>query len=106
MDKFPYHKGRRWIQVLQTKDKAQRQAIIRGIFENGGFDATVDFPPCALADDLAAMYPDAKVSSWYPPCVHPLLCQNAILTITYNSSFSLFANLQKHGVHPSTAPSA
>lgn len=59
---FPYPKGRRWHQVFDTKDSASRQAIIRDIFDKGQFRASVDFPPSLFADDLAEMYPDAKVS--------------------------------------------
>lgn len=65
MDNFPYHKGRRWRQIFEEKDKTTRQAMIKDIFERGDFEATMDFPPCALADDLAEIFPDAKVSQHY-----------------------------------------
>ena len=60
-DPFPYRKGRRWLDVWRTRDLATRQAAIRAIFEDGGFNATVDFPPSVFVDDLVEIYPDAKV---------------------------------------------
>ena len=69
-DTFPYRRGRRWQQVFELlpdsdsdKDarKEERQALMRSIFAEGGYKATVDFPGSMFAEDLVEMYPDAKV---------------------------------------------
>ena len=56
-DSFPYRKGRRWLPVFTIDDKAQRQSAIRSIFDDGGFKATVDFPPSSFPEDLIEIYP-------------------------------------------------
>lgn len=61
-ESFPYRNGRKWLQIFELTEKDQRQAAIRAIFEEGGFKATVDFPPSMFVEDLVEMYPDAKVS--------------------------------------------
>lgn len=45
----------------KERKKEARQALIRSIFDEVGYKATVDFPSCMFADDLRGMYPDAKV---------------------------------------------
>lgn len=59
-DGFPYRKGRRWLRVFAMTDKQQRQAEMKSIFEDGNFQASVDFPPSALPEDMLEIYPDAK----------------------------------------------
>ena len=69
-DTFPYHKGRKWVQVFRTTDKDARQQLIREIYEDGGYAATVDFPGSLFVEDMIALYPDAKVSQWFSQLGH------------------------------------
>lgn len=66
MERFPYVSGRMWRRTFAERDKYRRQALLRQIYEQGGFQAAVDFPTCAFAEDLLEIYPDAKVYS--VPC--------------------------------------
>lgn len=61
MEHPPYTSGRMWRRVFAEKDKIKRQNLLREIYEHGGFQAAVDFPTCAFAEDLLEMYPGAKV---------------------------------------------
>lgn len=62
-EQFPYTRGRKWLRVFQLrhdKDTPARQALIRSMFEDDGFVASVDYPPSMFVPDLVEMYPGAK----------------------------------------------
>jgi hypothetical protein len=53
-------RGRLWSKAWNSAEKAERQAVIRGILAE--YRAAVDFPVSIMIDDMVEMYPDAKVS--------------------------------------------
>ncbi|KAJ5919403.1 hypothetical protein N7466_010346 [Penicillium verhagenii] len=47
------------LQAMQEPNTERRQKLLYELFD--GFQATSDFPGCAVIDDLMDMYPDAKI---------------------------------------------
>lgn len=59
-DSFPYTHSRGWVRAFHTHEPTARRALIKSLFTNGNYIASVDFPPSLFVEDLVAIYPNAK----------------------------------------------
>ena len=61
-------------ELFNIPDKKTRQKVLREFYD--GYEAILDLPGSAFADELFEIYPDAKV------CVGtPITCNNLKLTV-------------------------
>ncbi|EUC27139.1 hypothetical protein COCCADRAFT_67430, partial [Bipolaris zeicola 26-R-13] len=61
---YPCTQSRRWKQALSLygdEHKAARQALLRQIFEQGRYAATLAYPASVFVQDLVEIYPDTQV---------------------------------------------
>jgi hypothetical protein len=57
---FPYSQSRSFNKALATEDAAERQKILRKIYDPNGYHSAMDYPTAAFVEDLVDLYPDAK----------------------------------------------